>query len=1004
MLALWTLWLVLTALLFIQVRIATSDEIAIPDAVLRAVERRMAGHGLRFTFGAIHCDSSGHVVVRDLKLFSNQHPDPVFTMRAARFEINPHAFLMRNIAPRMAGRIDGASLRLPAMFSSAGANAAVIDDINAEVEIKSSLLVINGLTARVGNLSLLCRGSAAFLEIQTRRRPDGDAMPDMITAYLDAARAFDAWTARLEAFDDPVLDVTLTPDPERIASARVELFAGGLRLPPWQNTEAPPPSADANACGPLLADTTLALGDLFQRHNAAPDTPRPPPPPLRVRFATTNAVFNSGIRAQNLRLALTMPLADALRPGGKNIASPADMSPVNMSVLGTADSLTARDITARAITAQLYGQFPKKLHASVTTRVLGEPLALETDADLVEKEATASLVTRVAPPHIAALSRELKYDIGKILQPGRPVEISATARLAPGWRFAGASGALDIGPILADDVRVIRAHGDFSYDHAKGEIIFSPAMAVVEDSFARGSFAMNFATLDYRFLLKGNLRPRSIDGWLGPWWPGFWKRFTFDGPAAFGDVDVQGNFRNVERTRVFVFADAATLTYNTVALDRVLLTLFTRPDYFDALDLFARRGAGYARGSFTHQNLDPGNRPLLTVFDFKAENIDPVAVVPAISEELAKDLAILKFEEPPAQLRVAGRIDGPASPRGRHALIDVSAEGNGAFTYDRIPLKSLSTNLRVRDDVFSVDRLDTQFAGGHLALKAQISGAGLARQIGFDVNLNNAGFGQTWQRVAEIIARKRGDPPPEDDLHRQPADARLDFRFSADGRLSDDFSFTGNGSAEIARAELVNVNLFGALSQALRDVKVLNFTSLNLTDGQFNFTLDRRRVVIPEAVLTGKSALVKLSGEYTLDNRFANLTAKVYPLSESRNILSKGLGFLLVPVTHLTELKLTGLLDAPKWRFSYGPTSFFRALVGKGSDTESLEQEYVTSGAPSAQPPEADVAAQAVTQAAAAPGVVSPVMPAAPGQAQAPVQAPMSTVPEALRRLADGEK
>jgi hypothetical protein len=979
---LWTLWLALAALLFMQVRIATSDEIAIPDAVLRNVERRMAGRGLRFTLGAIHCDSSGHVVVRDLKLFSNRHPDPVFTMRAARFEINPYALLVHNIAPRTAGRIDGASLRLPAMFSGDGTNAAVVDDINADVEIKSSLLVINGLTARIGNLSLICRGSAALPETRTRRRPDADAVADVITACLDTARTFDAWTARLESLDNPVLDITLTPDTGRIASARVELFAGGLRLPPRQNTETPPP-ADANFCGPLLAGATLALGDLFQQDNAAPDTPRPPPPPLRVQFTTTNAVINPGIRAQNLRLALTMPLADALRPGGKNITPPADMPPMNLSVLGTADSLTARGITAHALTARLYGQFPGKLHAGLTTRVLGESLALETDADLVEKEAVASLATRVAPPHIEALSRELEYDIGKILQPVRPIEIIATARLAPGWRFADASGALDIGPIHADDVHVTRARGAFNYDHGKGEIIFSPAMAVVADSYAHGSFGMNLRTLDYRFLLKGKLRPRSIDDWLGPWWPGFWKRFTFDGPAPFGDADVQGNFRDVAQTRVFVSADAATLTYNTVALDHVLLTLFTRPDYFDALELFARRGAGYARGSFTHQNLDPGNRPLLTVFDFKAENIDPVAVAPAISAELAEDLAILEFDKPPAHLRAAGRIDGPASPRGRHALADVFAEGGEAFTYDRIPFKSFSTNLRVRDDVFSIDRLATQFAGGHLALKAQLSGTGEARRIGFDLNLNNASFGQTWQQVAEITARKRGDPPPEDNLHRQPADAQLDFRFSADGRLSDDFSFTGNGSAEITRAELVNANLFGALSQALRDVRLLNFTSLNLTGGQFNFTLDRRRLVIPEAVLTGKSALVKLGGEYTLDNRFANLTAKVYPLSESKNILGKGLGFLLVPVTHLTELKLTGSLDAPKWRFSYGPTSFLRALVGKGSDTESLEQEYVASGAPDAQSP-------------------APAATAVPAPAQ--TQTPPATVPEALRRPENSEK
>ncbi|AWI08706.1 hypothetical protein [Ereboglobus luteus] len=83
------MWLALAALLLVQARIATVDEITIPHAVLRKAEQRLAEHGLRFTFGAIHCDPSGHVVVRDLRLFSNLHPDPVLTANAVRFEITP---------------------------------------------------------------------------------------------------------------------------------------------------------------------------------------------------------------------------------------------------------------------------------------------------------------------------------------------------------------------------------------------------------------------------------------------------------------------------------------------------------------------------------------------------------------------------------------------------------------------------------------------------------------------------------------------------------------------------------------------------------------------------------------------------------------------------------------------------------------------------------------------------------------------------------------------------
>lgn len=935
-------------LFFAQLRVATADKIEIPESLLRRAEQRLEKQGLRLTFGAIHCDSSGHVVVRGLRLFSDTHSDPVLTVEAVRFQINPLALLLYDVAPRMVARIDGASLRMPAMLSSDGTNIAVIDGINAEIEFKSdTTLAITGLTASFGNLTFLCRGSMSLPAPDRDREPDpregAEKLADAIAKYLRAKPAFDQLTQRLALFENPVLDITFTPDRELVASARVEFFANGLKTPDWKNAGALSP-ATGGSCGPLLLTTTIALGDLRSRWDGSGAARQPPP--LSARFSIAEALFSPGVRVRNVRVTLDRPFDDALRIRDEGPPSSfADMPDIALSLQCSADSVTTREFTARTIIACADGRFPRELRARVAARMLGEPVTLEGDANLVEETATARIATRIATEHIAALSQKLDYDIGAILKPARPIDVSATARFAAGWRFTDADGALDIGPIVADDVAVDRAHGRFAYDHAGGGIIFTPAKAVIGESFARGSYEMNFNTLDYRFLLAGRLRPPAIDGWLGKWWPRFWSTFTFSGEPPFGDVEVSGNWRDGNLVRVFVFADATALTYRGVAFDHVLLTQFSRPDYHDVQDLFARRGGGYARGSFTHQDVEPGDRHLLTVLDFKAENMDPIAVVPAISAEVAEALAPLKFEKPLTRVRVAGRIDGPASPRGRRVLLDADAEGAGPLTYAGIPFTNLSTSIRMRDDVMDITRLESQFAGGHFALKAQLSGPGESRRIGFDLNVSKAGFGEAARLIEELSARRRGVTlPPEDATKKQPAHAQLDLRLSADGLLRDDLSFHGNGSAEVSGAELVNVNIFGALSEALRGVRMLNFTSLNLTDGQFNFTIDGRSVFIPEAVLTGQKAHVKISGEYTLDTRFANLTAKVYPLSESRGLLGKGLGFLLVPITHLAELKLTGSLDAPKWRFSYGPTSLFRALAGKSSDTEALEKERGTSG------------------------------------------------------------
>lgn len=917
-LVLWVVWAALGLLLYAQLRIATSDEIAIPDAVLRNIEARLAGRGLHFTFGAINCDSKGRILVRDFSLFAKTHDDPVLTAKSVRFEVNPYALLAHKVMPR-AARISGASLRIPAMFSSDGTNEALIDDIDVDVEFSGRQLAIRGFAGQFGNLALMCRGGIAIPQSASGGLKEGDELlSDIITAYLRIAREITAHAPQIEAFDHPLLDITLTPDAARIADAKIEFSAGGLRA----NNAAPEMSF---ALGPLEARTALDIATA-----AGLPAPAAPGKPLRIQFSTTDAVLPGDAHVTGARVLAEVPLDDARRLV-RDLTAKQDAARIGGSLAITADSLVARGVTARAVTARIDGEYPREIRASATAHALGEDALAGANINLAEESADAHVVTRVTRAHIAALSRELDYDVGAILKPERPVGLDARARFDAGWKFSRARGELDIGPIYAYRVNVDRARGSFDYDHASGELRFSPASAVVGESFARGSYEMNLRTMDYRFLLQGRLRPLAIRGWFGSaWWPDFWDNFAFNNPAPYGDVDVRGNWKNPSLSNVFVFGDASDFSYNKVAFRHALLRIFVRPDFYDALEVFAARGGGFARGSFTHQAQDPGNRTLATTLDFVSENIDPVAIAPAISPKVTQGLAAYKFEKPPSHIKVSGRIDGPASPRGAHEALDIEAGGATGIFYAQIPFNDLSARVTVRDDVVNIERLAAQIADGRLTLKAQVSGPAQDRRIGFDLTLDRASLGRTIQIIENYAAHRRGKAPGKaGGIQQQLASGQLDLRLSADGLYNDGLSFTGNGSAEVTNAELVNINIFGALSQALRDVRVLNFTSVTLTGGQMNFTIDHRKILIPEAVMTGQKALVKLSGEYALDTQFAILNAKVYPLSQSKSVLGKGLGFLLTPVTHLTELKLTGSLDAPKWRFSYGPTSLFRAITGK---------------------------------------------------------------------------
>jgi len=953
---LWAFWLALGVLLYVQARIATSDEIVVPAWVLRSVEQRFAEQGLRLTFGSVRCDTAGNVVLRDVALFSGGFDDPIVTVRAARCTVNPYGLLVRRIVPHSL-RIDDGSFRLPAMFSNDGANSAVIDNITADVELQGNTLFVNGLSARIENLVLLCHGGVWLPRSGRGEKTDSQMLAEAISMYLKIARQVAAFAPRLNMLGEPVLDVALAPDEQRMARARVMFAANSLRVNADERTGG---SADGTAdgmpavtSGPLRADTSFELA-MFASPKVAGSSPAsrrgeqdaPPTLPLHVNAISESVQVAQTASARDVRLALTVPFSEVQqlfqRDAPAQASAPPSAPSVNgqLRVMAGSATMTKHNVTARSLSAAVSGQFPKNLRATIAGELFATPLSLEAGANLDDQSATLAVSTRVTPRHIAAIASKTDVALDTILKPAHPIALDAVARLDAGWRPVSVRGHVETGAILAHGVPVDRAHGTFTLDPAARAITFSPAMAAVGESVARGSFTTNFDTRDFRFLLKGNLRPPAITRWIGPWWGDFWRDFDFRGAAPHGDVDVQGNWGDESRSRVFIFVDAARPAYNKVMFDRARLTLFSKPDLNDIIALRVTRGGGHATGSFS---IATRGKATTTTLNFTANNIDPVAVAPAISPDVVDVLKPFKFAAPLPDIKVAGHVvDAPAASGGNRVTLDIEAAGDGAFSYEKIPFTGLATGITIRDDKVVIKNLATQIAGGQLNANARLHGIDKQRRIAFDLTLNDANLGGIAAIVKASATRGRADTGDGDvadkkdegdnTLEKQLAGGLLDLRMNAEGLVSDFLSFTGTGNVEVTGgANLLSINIFGSLSQAISSERRLGLTTINLNTGQASFSIDGARLKVPDAVLKGSRAVIKLRGDYWMDTRYTNIMARVYPLSATRNIIGRGIGVLLVPVSHLTELRFSGPIDSPRWRFSYGPTSLFRALSGQSS-------------------------------------------------------------------------
>ena len=484
---------------------------------------------------------------------------------------------------------------------------------------------------------------------------------------------------------------------------------------------------------------------------------------------------------------------------------------------------------------------------------------------------------------------------------------------------------MSVGAVLVRTVSLDAARADFHFD---GETLAVTDILLAQgDSLARGSYTMNAKTLDFRFLLAGALRPAGISGWFQDWWPRFWENFDFSGGVPRADVDVRGRWRDPLSASVYVGVDAPKPVVRDVSFERVRTSLFIRPDFYDSLELIADRSEGQARGRFTriHTRDQPGFRWM----DFEVKsNLNLHEGARLFGKAGLEIVEPFAFEVPPL-LTIKGEMDGPASVSGPHERIDIDVQSTGSFAFFGFPLSDLTCTALVRDDTIELPSIRVGFAQGLTEGHATVSGEAENRQLSLSADLKGAKLGDAIRLLEEFGAQRSGEKPsPQSRFQQRIAPGTLDLHVTATGLYKDPYSYVGSGHAEIRGAEFAQINLLGALSQALRGNSVLGFTSWSLDTATTRFSIEKQRLVFSDVQITGPSAKLEAHGYYAMDQRAMNFSSKFYPFEQGKTLLASAVDLVLTPVSAALELKLSGALDNPKWYFSYGPTGLLRKLAG----------------------------------------------------------------------------
>jgi hypothetical protein len=888
-LALWTLWLALAALLAAQIWIAVARELVVPAPFLRALEKQLATSQLSVRFGRATFDPTGRLLLENFSLSTASIAEPLLTGQLLYVTLDPWVLL--------AGRFEahhleasGVELYVPAMFSPSGRAEALVRDLELSLAPDSQGIAVERLTARFAGVGLAAHG---IIATGAWRQERGTPLPPeevFARNYVGVARRLADFAPRLTGLEAAQVTLTLMPSPTRGAIVNARVLAAGLRLDQPFAVQTGPLQLATRF--PLAGDTSVMAG---------------------IEAATTSLTTPYGA-AQGVQLHLRgvlRPVAFAFDPREADLA---------------AAELHAGKVTLGAPVAHLDpGPLP---------RVNGTLLALIGDAPALAQGAF-NLNTRTGAVHIdahltsavvAAVGQQLGRDLRPMVAFTTPAHVIGDIVLVTGGQLDRASGWVEADHLTVYDVPINHVAGKVELQG--GQFRATDALLRQEGNLARGSYTMDLATNDYRFLLTGRLRPPGIDPWFKEWWPHFWAPFDFAAAAPEAEVDVQGRWGDARRSSVFADVTSDRPVLNSAAFDAVHLRLYYRPNYTHLYDLRATRDAGEARGWFkrTYDSTTAAWRAI----DFDVHStLDLPAAARLFGPAGASLLAPYTFERPPI-LSARGHLDGPGAMDGPvRENIHLEADSTGAFALYGFPVRNLAFAAELVDNDLTLERVRAEFAGGVVEGKARVWGSGAGRQLGFDATLHQANLAAVITTVEQFSAQRQGLPPPAPDAFLESkTDIQLEVALSAEGHLNDFLSYHGAGNAQLAGSELGQVPMLGLLSELLR------FTSLRFTTARANFKIDGPHLDFSEVKVTGRNSAIDAHGIYALDTKTLDFNAKVFPFEESQGLIRSAVGLFLAPFSEFLELKLTGKIGHPAWSFLHGPSNLLRSMAQPAESTE----------------------------------------------------------------------
>lgn len=446
-------------------------------------------------------------------------------------------------------------------------------------------------------------------------------------------------------------------------------------------------------------------------------------------------------------------------------------------------------------------------------------------------------------------------------------------------------------------------------------------MARISDYTIRGSLERNLKTTDFRYLVHGSMDPRDFAPWFDPWWSDTWSRFEFGSVTPEVDLDIWGRKSDRNRRDVFGSIRLEDMRFRGLPIDRGRVSVRYRRDMIDIYDIDIRNRHGTARGSVRSVYSDDKNDVISRRINIESDI--PVREAKGLVGSLMDPYLARIGGESRIHYKVNGCVIMDSHPEFNHLYgLDVEIDIPGDFEFAGVAGSNGSLLIHRDADSLIIDPIRFDFAGGLAEGSCLVMDNEEGNHpVRFDGVLTKVDTGRAKEALSGLRATAGLIAEP-DSLDAVDTETTNELSLTAwgEGVMGMPASFTAEGEFLLLDPMITRVHVFGVFSRIL-DAFQLGIGSFTLNEATGSFRYEDDKLDFSSLKMTGPSSRVEARGHWNRVSNEMDFRLKSYPLQELNIPLISQIALVLVPISHVFEVRVWGTPDDPQWRLILDPSS-----------------------------------------------------------------------------------